>query len=92
VELVEEVVQQIPEAEMKEALEAEKGERTAQRRGYQSGYYQRTLITRVGKLELRVRTGRGTSGRSCSSVTSGARKRWWGRWRRCMCKGFRHAR
>ena len=31
-----------------------KGERTAGRLGYRSGYYDRTLITRVGKLELRV--------------------------------------
>src|SRR2546429_1739749 len=42
------------EAEMTEALGAEKGERTARRQGYRSGYYDRTLITRVGKLELRV--------------------------------------
>ena len=52
--VVEEVVQQILEAEMDEALGAEKGERTAKRRGYRSGYYSRTLVTRVGKLELRV--------------------------------------
>jgi Transposase and inactivated derivatives len=42
-------------------LGAEKGERAAGRQGYRSGYYGRTLITRVGKLELRVpqdRTGR----------------------------------
>jgi transposase-like protein len=52
--VVEEVVQQILEAEMDEALGAEKSERTPNRRGYRSGYYQRTLITRVGKLELRV--------------------------------------
>ncbi len=42
------------EAEMTEALGAEKGERTARRLGYRSGYYGRTLITRIGKLELRV--------------------------------------
>jgi len=41
-------------AEMTEALGAEKGERTAGRQGYRSGYYGRTLITRIGKLELRV--------------------------------------
>jgi putative transposase len=52
--IVQEVVQQTLEAEMDEALGAEKGERTAKRRGYRSGYYQRTLVTRVGKLELRV--------------------------------------
>ena len=52
--VVEEVVQQILEAEMDETLGAGKSERTGNRRGYRSGYYQRTLITRVGKLELRV--------------------------------------
>jgi putative transposase len=34
-------------------LGAEKSERTANRRGYRSGY-PRTLVTRVGKPELRV--------------------------------------
>jgi putative transposase len=52
--LVEEVVQQVLEAEMEEAIGAQKGERTANRLGYRSGYYSRTLVTRVGKLELRV--------------------------------------
>jgi putative transposase len=52
--LVEEVVRQVLEAEMDEALGAEKGERTPHRLGYRSGHYSRTLITRVGKLELRV--------------------------------------
>lgn len=52
--LVERVVQSALEAEMTEALGAAKGERTAQRRGYRSGYYERNLITRVGTLELRV--------------------------------------
>jgi putative transposase len=52
--VVREAVQQILEAEMDEALGAEKGERTASRQGYRSGYYNRTLVTRVGRLELRV--------------------------------------
>ena len=59
--LVRTALQEVLEAEMTEALGAEKGERTAGRQGYRSGYYGRTLITRVGKLELRVpqdRTGR----------------------------------
>src|SRR6201981_877986 len=47
-------LQEVLEAEMSEALGAEKGERTAERQGYRSGYYGRTWITRVGKLELRV--------------------------------------
>jgi putative transposase len=52
--LVREVLQEVLETEMDEALQAEKGERTASRLGYRSGYYGRSLITRVGKLELRV--------------------------------------
>ena len=52
--LIREVLQQVLESEMEEALGAEKGERTPNRLGYRSGYYGRTLITRVGKLELRV--------------------------------------
>jgi putative transposase len=42
------------DAEMTETLCAEKGERTEARVGYRSGYYQRSLITRVRTLELRV--------------------------------------
>jgi putative transposase len=52
--VVREVVQEVLEAEMDESLQAEKGERTSSRLGYRSGYYSRSLITRVGKLELRV--------------------------------------
>jgi transposase-like protein len=52
--LVRTAVQEVLEAEMTAALGAEKGERTDGRVGYRSGYYGRTLITRVGKLELRV--------------------------------------
>src|SRR3712207_4349408 len=52
--IVEETLQQVLEAEMEEALQAGKGERTSARLGYRSGYYSRTLVTRVGKLELRV--------------------------------------
>src|SRR5690242_6690043 len=52
--LVRTALQEVLEAEMTEALGAEKGERTAERLGYRSGSYGRTLITRVGKLELRV--------------------------------------
>jgi transposase-like protein len=53
-EIVCAVMQEMLEAEMTEALGAEKGERTVARLGYRSGYYTRTLVTRVGKLELRV--------------------------------------
>ena len=53
-EIVRAVMQEMLEAEMTDALAAGKGERTAARLGYRSGYYARTLVTRVGKLELRV--------------------------------------
>jgi putative transposase len=53
-ELFREVLQEVLEAEMTDTLQARPGERTAERLGLRSGYYSRTLITRVGKLELRV--------------------------------------
>jgi hypothetical protein len=53
-ELIRRTVQEVLEAEMTDALGAAKSERTAGRNGYRSGYYGRSLITRVGKLELRV--------------------------------------
>jgi transposase-like protein len=49
-EIVRAVMQEMLEAEMTDALGAENCERTAAR----LGYYPRTLVTRVGKLELRV--------------------------------------
>jgi putative transposase len=52
--LVKTVMQEVLEAEMEEALGASKGERTGSRLGYRSGYYSRNLVTRVGKMELRV--------------------------------------
>ena len=53
-EVVRAVVQEMLEAEMTDALGAGKSERTPDRLGYRAGYYGRTLITRIGKLELRV--------------------------------------
>ena len=52
--LVQQVVQDVLEAEMDEAVGAQKSERTEARLGYRAGYYTRTLVTRVGKLVLRV--------------------------------------
>jgi putative transposase len=51
---VERLVHAALEAEMTEAVGAAKSERTEQRLGYRSGYYERSLVTRVGTLELRV--------------------------------------
>jgi putative transposase len=53
-DIVRAVVQEMLESEMTDAVGAQKGERTQARLGYRSGYYSRTLISRVGKLELRV--------------------------------------
>src|SRR6202142_1516843 len=59
-QLIRTMLQEVLEAEMTDALGAAKSERTTGRNGYRSGYYGRSLITRVGKLELRIpqdRTG-----------------------------------
>jgi putative transposase len=47
-------LQEVLEAEMEEALGVAKSERSTQRQGYRSGYYQRKLTTRVWTLELRI--------------------------------------
>lgn len=52
--IIEQTVQRVLEAEMDEALQAGKSERSESRLGYRSGYYGRTLVTRVGKIELRI--------------------------------------
>ena len=52
--LVKEALDQILQAEMTEFLGAGPGERVATRAGYRAGYYERGLVTRVGKIELRV--------------------------------------
>jgi transposase-like protein len=52
--IMQDLLQEMLEGEMTEALGAAKSERVEARIGYRSGHYNRTLITRVGKLELRV--------------------------------------
>lgn len=58
-DLVKTALQELLEAEMSELLGAAKGERTEARLGYRSGYYERSLVTRVGKMELRIPQDRG---------------------------------
>ena len=53
-EIVQDLLQEMLEGEMTEALGAGKSERSDACVGYRSGHYNRRLITRVGKLELRV--------------------------------------
>lgn len=52
--LMKEALQEVLEGEMTEFLGAASGERTEGRTGYRAGYYGRSLVTRIGKLELRV--------------------------------------
>ena len=52
--LLQKLLQEVLEAEMETALQDSKSERTGGRLGYRSGHYPRTLVTRVGKLELKV--------------------------------------
>lgn len=52
--LVKEALQEVLEGEMTEHLGAAPSERTEGRGGYRAGYYSRGLVTRIGKLELRV--------------------------------------
>ena len=64
-EFLREIVQEVLEAEMDEAVGARKGERNPTRKGYRSGYYLRGVVTRVGKLELRVPRVHSPSGQAC---------------------------
>jgi putative transposase len=52
--LVESVLNQILEAQVSEALGAERHERSEERQGYRNGYRARTLFTRVGPVTLQV--------------------------------------
>lgn len=51
---VKDALQEVLEGEMTEFLGASPNERTEGRNGYRAGYYNRGLVTRIGKLELRV--------------------------------------
>lgn len=52
--LMKQALEEVLEGEMTEVLGAGNGERSEGRQGYRSGYYSRSLVTRIGKLELRV--------------------------------------
>lgn len=52
--LMKEALQEVLEAEMTEFLGAAPSERSETRSGYLAGYYHRGLVTRIGKLELRI--------------------------------------
>jgi transposase-like protein len=52
--VVQTVMQEVLEVEMTEQLGAERYERSDGRVAYRSGYYRRQLVTRVGRIELRI--------------------------------------
>jgi putative transposase len=52
--LLHEAMQEVLEAQMTDHLGASPSERSESRSGYRVGYYSRALVTRIGKLELRV--------------------------------------
>jgi transposase-like protein len=52
--LMKQALQEVLEIEMRDCLGAAPWERSEGRQGYRAGYYGRGLITRIGKLELRV--------------------------------------
>ncbi|MBE3572946.1 MAG: IS256 family transposase [Moorella humiferrea] len=58
--LVEQVLNQILEAQVTEQLKAKPYERTEERRGYRNGHREKPIVTRIGRLVLevpRVRSG-----------------------------------
>lgn len=57
--LMKEALQEVLAGEMTDFLGAAPGERTDGRHGYRAGYYGRNLVTRIGKLELRIPRDRG---------------------------------
>lgn len=57
--LMKEALQEVLEGEMTQFLGAAPSERSEGRSGYRAGYYGRSLVTRIGKLELRVPRDRG---------------------------------
>ena len=73
-DIVKEALEEILDKEMSEALGAERAERTESRLGYRSGHYTRGLVTRIGKLELRVPRDR--DGRFSTDPTRTRVSRW----------------
>ncbi len=73
--LVEQVLNQVLQAQVAEHLQAGRYQRTETRQGYRNGFRPRTLKTRVGKLKLKVpKYVPATFLYSCLHVTSAANK------------------
>ena len=89
-EIVRAVMQEMLEAEMTDAVGAEKGERTGTRLGYRSGYFRAPSSSPASASSSCACRRIATAGSrpSCSNATSARNKPWWRRWRRCMCRGL----
>lgn len=75
--LMDVAVQAVLEAEMTEALSAEKSARVEGRQGYRSSYYRRSLPPGSGRWScVSHATARGCFPQPCLSVTSVRRRRW----------------
>jgi putative transposase len=91
--LMKEALHEVLDAEMTEFLGAGPGERTEERTGYRAGYYSRGLITRIGKLELRVpRDRNGEFSTALFERYQRSEKALVAAWPRCTCGGSRRAR
>ncbi len=78
---------------MTEALAAERSERSEGRLGDRSGFYSRSLITRVGTIELRVPRDRaGLFSTELFNAISARSAPWSAPCRRCMFRVSRPAR
>ena len=76
--LVEEVLNQILEAQATEAVGAEKYDCSEQRQGYRNGYRERKNDRQVGTLCLRItQIGLECSARSYSADIRGASRHWY---------------
>ena len=91
--LMKQALQEVLETEMTELLGAGPHERQEGRQGYRAGYYERGLVTRIGKLELRVpRDRNGQFQTAVFERYQRSEKALWPPWRRCTCKASPPAR
>ena len=92
-EIVRAVMQEMLEAEMTDALRAEKGERTGP--GSAIAPAITPALSSLGWASSSCacrRTEMGGSRPSSSNATSALSRRWWRRWRRCTCRASRPGR
>ena len=76
--VAEAVVQLLMETDVEGVIGAGRHERSGDRTTYRNGYRDRTLDTRLGSLQLRIRScGRAATSRPFSSPARRRRRPWW---------------